>query len=131
MSKSYLNTINLSDPPEVITRKISTMFTDPKRIKLADEGHPDICNVFSYYSIFVPQTQKDVYNWCANAQAGCTECKKKLAACIIEKLAPIQKKREALSKDKALLKKILDDGAKKASIIASETMQEVRKAINL
>ncbi len=131
MSKSYLNTINLSDTPEAITRKISTMFTDPKRIKLADVGHPDICNVFSYYSIFVPEAKNDVYDRCSNAKSGCTECKKKLAACIIERLAPIQKRREALLKDKAQLKKILDEGAKKAASIAAETMQEVRKAINL
>jgi len=131
MSKSYLNTINLSDTPEVITRKISTMFTDPKRVKLADEGHPDTCNVYAYYSIFVPEAQKDVYQWCANATSGCTECKKKLAGCIIERLAPIQKKREALSKDKALLNNILEEGAQKAGEIASETMREVRKAMNL
>jgi len=131
MSKSYLNTINLSDTPEEITRKISTMFTDPKRIKLADTGHPDVCNVFSYYSVFVPDTKNDIYEWCSNAKSGCTECKKRLAAYIIEKIAPIQKKREALLKDKAGLRNILDEGAKKASSIASETMKEVRSAINL
>ncbi|MDO8661973.1 MAG: tryptophan--tRNA ligase [Candidatus Omnitrophota bacterium] len=131
MSKSYMNTINLSDTADLITRKISTMFTDPKRIKLTDAGHPDICNVFSYYSIFVPEVKNDVYNWCSNAKSGCTECKKRLAAHIIEKVAPIQQKRALLLKDKAGLKKILDEGAKKASSIASETMKEARKAINL
>jgi len=131
MSKSYLNTINLSDSPEVITRKISTMFTDPKRIKLADVGHPDVCNVFSYYSVFVPGVDNDVREWCLNAKSGCTECKKKLAAYIIEKIVPIQKKREALLKDKEGLRKILDEGAKKAQVIASKTMNEVRSAINL
>ena len=131
MSKSYLNTINLSDNPEVITRKISTMFTDPKRIKLNDEGHPDICNVFSYFSVFVPEMKNDVYEWCVNAKEGCTECKKRLAAAIIEKLSPISEKRKAILKDKAALKKILDEGAKKAASVASETMKEVRKAINL
>ena len=131
MSKSYLNTINLSDNPEVITRKISTMFTDPQRIKLTDAGHPDICNVFVYYSTFVPESKDEVRDWCVNAKSGCTECKKKLASHIIERLAPIQKKREALLKDKAGLMKILDEGAKKASAIALETMKEVRLALNL
>ena len=131
MSKSYLNTINLSDTPEVITRKVSTMFTDPKRVKLNDKGHPDICNVFSYYSVFLPQRKDEVYDWCMDATKGCTECKKMLAAAIIEKLAPIQAKRENLLKDKAALKKILDKGAGKAASFASATMQEVRKAINL
>ncbi|MDD2680288.1 MAG: tryptophan--tRNA ligase [Candidatus Omnitrophica bacterium] len=131
MSKSYLNTINLSDTPEVITRKIATMFTDPKRIKLSDAGHPDTCNVFSYFSVFMPERKDEVYDWCMDAKKGCTECKKLLAGAIIEKLAPIQEKRKNLLKDKAALKKILDAGAKKAAGFASGTMQEVRKAINL
>jgi tryptophanyl-tRNA synthetase len=131
MSKSYLNTINLSDSPEVITRKVSAMFTDPKRIKLSDKGHPDTCNVFSYYSVFMPQLKNEVSAWCLDAKKGCTECKKMLAAAIMEKLAPIQEKRKSLLKDKAALKKILDTGAKKAADVASGTMQEVRKAINL
>jgi tryptophanyl-tRNA synthetase len=131
MSKSYMNTINISDTPETISRKISTMFTDPKRIKLSDIGHPDVCNVFSYYSTFLSEIKDDVYDWCSNARLGCTECKKKLAAGIIERLAPIQKKRESIIKDKAYLNKILDEGAQKASLIANTTLQEVRKAINL
>ncbi|MDD5196134.1 MAG: tryptophan--tRNA ligase [Candidatus Omnitrophota bacterium] len=131
MSKSYLNTINLSDSPEVIMRKVSAMFTDPKRIKLSDKGHPDTCNVFSYYSVFMPQIKNEVYDWCLDAKKGCTECKKMLALAIIEKLAPIQEKRKSLLKDKAALKKILDEGAKKAAGVASGTMKEVRKAVNL
>ncbi|MDD2927858.1 MAG: tryptophan--tRNA ligase [Candidatus Omnitrophica bacterium] len=131
MSKSYLNTINLSDSPEVIMRKVSAMFTDPQRVKLSDKGHPDTCNVFSYYSVFMPQLKNEVCAWCLNAKKGCTECKKMLALAIIEKLAPIQEKRKSLLKDKAALKKILDAGAKKAAGLASGTMQEVRKAVNL
>ena len=131
MSKSYLNTINLSDSPETITRKISTMFTDPKRIKLTDAGRPDVCNVFSYYSVFVPELKNSVYDWCSGAKKGCRECKKMLAAYIIERVRPIQQRREGLLKDKVFLKKVLGEGAKKASAIASETMKEVRKAINL
>ncbi len=131
MSKSYLNTINLSDSPDIITRKISTMFTDPKRIKLSDRGHPEVCNVFSYYSVFMPKMKDEVYDWCMDAKKGCTECKKILASSIVEKLAPIQEKRKNLLKDRAGLKKLLDEGARKAAAVAGATMKEVRKAINL
>jgi len=54
MSKSYGNAINLSDSPDEIKKKIMTMVTDPERIKKLDPGHPDICNVFSYYKFFFP-----------------------------------------------------------------------------
>jgi len=45
MSKSYQNAINLSDSIQEITKKVKQMFTDPKRIKLKDPGHPQECNV--------------------------------------------------------------------------------------
>lgn len=131
MSKSYLNTINLSDTPELITKKISTMFTDPKRVRLSDKGHPDTCNVFSYYSTFVPEMNDEIRDWCMNATVGCTECKKNLAGKIIARLAPIQKRREELSKNKDGIKKILDAGREKASSVASQTIKEAFKAVNL
>lgn len=129
MSKSYLNTINLSDTPEIITKKISTMFTDPQRIRLSDAGHPDTCNVFSYYSTFAPELNDQVRDSCMKASVGCTECKKILAENIINKIAPIQKRREDLSKDG--IRKILNAGRDKTSLLASQTMQEVLKVINL
>ena len=107
------------------------MFTDPKRIKLADKGHPDTCNVFSYYSTFVPQLKDEACDCCMSAKAGCVECKSILAANIIDKIAPIQKKREELSKDKDRIRKILDSGRERAGALASQTMKEVLKAINL
>jgi tryptophanyl-tRNA synthetase len=131
MSKSYMNTINLSDSSDEIAAKVSSMFTDPKRIKLSDCGHPDNCNVFSYYSIFAPQLKDQAKDWCSNAKLGCTECKKRLAAAIIEKVAPIKKKRDELLKDKSVITRILVDGAQKASCVAAETMREVRQGINL
>jgi len=131
MSKSYDNTIGLSDSEETIKKKIQTMFTDPKRIKLADKGHPDICNVFSYYSIFIPQMKNEVSDWCRNALLGCTDCKKRLALGLIEKLKPIHKKRQELTKDKGRIKKILEEGNKRAKAFASKTIQDAREAMKI
>src|SRR3990167_6924439 len=49
MSKSYQNAINLSDSEKEVRAKVQSMFTDPRRIKLSDPGHPEECNVYSYY----------------------------------------------------------------------------------
>lgn len=129
MSKSYQNTINLSDPPETIKAKIQQMFTDPLRVRKTDPGHPEVCNVHGYFQAFVPEKQAEVAAWCGAAQKGCTECKLILAECLIEKLAPIREKRAALMKDKKKLFDILDDGRARAQVIAKETMQEVKKAV--
>ena len=129
MSKSYQNAINLSDAERVVRAKVASMFTDPRRIKLSDPGHPEECNVFSYYQIFAPRKEKDVYEWCTNAKKGCTDCKKILADVIWEKLKPLQEKREHLVKDKDLVRDILNEGRKKASAIAQKNLQEVKGVV--
>src|SRR6202012_3589808 len=45
MSKSYGNTILLSDPPAVVRQKLKTMVTDPARVRRSDPGNPDVCPV--------------------------------------------------------------------------------------
>lgn len=130
MSKSYDNFISLSDAPEDIEKKVASMITDPARIKLNDKGHPDVCNVFSYYSIFTDSKVKDdVKDWCEGAKKGCTECKKILARILIDNLETIRQKRNKLSD--ADVEDIIKDGAKKARLAAAKTMDEVKKLINL
>src|SRR3989338_5374070 len=62
MSKSYGNAINLSDPEENVRKKAQSMVTDPARIKVSDPGHPEVCNIYSYYQIFgTPEKGEEVY----------------------------------------------------------------------
>ncbi|MDD5428256.1 MAG: tryptophan--tRNA ligase [Candidatus Omnitrophica bacterium] len=129
MSKSYNNFILLSDTPDAIRKKVSVMITDAERIKLRDRGHPDICNVFSYYAGFAkPDHAPKVRGWCEGASKGCTECKKALAEIVIESLEPIRARRAKMSDDE--VEDIIRKGAKKARDAASETMREVKKLIN-
>ena len=50
MSKSYGNTINLSDPELVVREKLKTMVTDPARVRRRDPGNPDVCPVFEFFT---------------------------------------------------------------------------------
>ncbi|MDD5669427.1 MAG: tryptophan--tRNA ligase [Candidatus Omnitrophica bacterium] len=131
MSKSYNNTINISDSQDEIMNKVRMMITDPQRIKLSDPGHPDICTVFSYYSSFIPSLKSSARDWCENAGIGCTECKKRLAAGLIEKLSPFHATREHLIKDPSTIRMILDRGRDRASAVASATMAEVKKTMGI
>jgi len=135
MSKSFDNYIALSDPPEVIRKKVSGMFTDPKRIKLTDKGHPEKCNVHTYYNIFaekvnVPKSEivKVAYD-CRQAKIGCTECKKNLAEILIEYLQGIHTRREELKKMN--VREITIQGAKKAKKVASETLTKVKTTMDI
>ncbi|MCK5013704.1 MAG: tryptophan--tRNA ligase [Candidatus Omnitrophica bacterium] len=129
MSKSYQNAINLSDPEKEIKKKAKNMFTDPKRIKLADPGHPNKCNVCSYYEVFAPEKKNEVHEWCTKAQKGCTDCKMILADILIDYLAPIRARRSELEKDKGRIQDILEEGRKKAQVIAKKTIAEIKEVI--
>ena len=131
MSKSYNNTIDLSDDADQVKKKVSTMITDAKRIKLSDKGHPDVCSVFSYYETFVPDKKEEVRDWCINAKLGCTDCKKELAQEIMKVLAPIHEKRKDLLKDENKLRKILDIGKDRARDIAVKTRAEIKDLIKI
>ena len=131
MSKSYGNAVNLSDSPEEVKKKIKAMITDPQRIKKDDPGHPDICNVYSYYKFFFPELAVSIPEECKSAKIGCVADKAKLADCIVELLRPIQERRKKILSDKAGLEAVLKKGAEKARAVASETMGEVRKAVGI
>lgn len=131
MSKSYDNTINLSDSEDMVRKKVLNMITDPQRIKLSDAGHPDVCNVFSYYCVFVNHKKDEVSDWCLNSKVGCVECKKRLSECLIKRLEPIHKRRQELCGDKTMVKKIVEQGRENASCIAKQTMQQVKRIIGI
>lgn len=132
MSKSYDNYIGLSDRPQLVNKKVMSMFTDPQRIKRTDPGRPEICNVYSYYKVFADaNTSADVQRQCPAAEIGCTDCKKQLGVILNEYLVPIQKKKDELLADRDKIIKILEAGNEKARAIAGSTMNEVRQTIGL
>ncbi len=132
MSKSYNNAIFLSDPPDVIEKKILPMMTDPARQRRTDKGNPEICPVYFLHRIYsTPETISWVEQGCKTAGIGCIECKKSLIPSIIKKLEPIQAKRQELTKNPNIVDYVLNKGNKKAREIAQETMVGVRKALKL
>ena len=131
MSKSYDNFIALSDEPGVVAEKTQRMITDPKRIKLSDPGHPEVCNVYSYYEVFKKESLDEVSDWCRNAKLGCTECKKNLAEVLNEGLKGIQTKRKELLKDTGTIDSIVKEGNEKAAQIAKATFSQAREAVGL
>jgi tryptophanyl-tRNA synthetase len=131
MSKSYDNFIALSEKPEDIRKKTQGMFTDPKRIKFSDPGHPQSCNVHSYYAVFAWQREKEIDELCRKSKIGCTDCKKELAEILLKFLEPIQEKREKLIRNKSEVLDILEEGRNRAGAVAQKTMAEVKDVLHL
>ncbi len=132
MSKSYNNAIYISDSPAGIREKVGQMFTDPHRIRKSDPGNPDICNVFSFHRVYSPTEVVERVNVdCRRATLGCVEDKRNLAENIITYLAPIQEKRSRYLENPHGVEEILQDGCRRAQVVATQTLAEVRRAMKL
>ncbi len=132
MSKSYDNCLYLSDPPDIISKKILTMVTDPHRIRRTDKGNPDLCPVYDLHKLHTPPDKlREIDTGCRTAGIGCVECKKVVIEEINTLLAPIREKREKLVQQPELLTAIVEQGNRKASAVAAATIEEVKKAIRI
>ncbi|MBU1122265.1 MAG: tryptophan--tRNA ligase [Candidatus Omnitrophota bacterium] len=131
MSKSYDNFIALDEEDAVIEKKILSMITDPARKKRTDKGHPDICTVFAYYTIFKKEEKEDVRQGCMSAQRGCKECKKALADSFKVFIGSRREKKKELMKKKDYIRDILKEGNIKANAVASKTLEEVKAAMKI
>ena len=130
MSKSYGNTILISDPEPVVRQKLKTMVTDPARIRRTDPGDPDKCPVGDLHKVFsTPETMAKVYEGCRSAGIGCIECKSWAADALVKILEPIQQRRAAISENQAI--EILKAGSHRAEARAEQTMIEVREAMQM
>ncbi len=132
MSKSYDNSIYLSDRGQDLHRKIASMFTDPQRMRKKDPGDPDICNVFTFHGLYSPaDAVAEINRDCRVAGIGCIDCKKKLAARIEEALTPVHERMDYYLSHLQEIREIITDGNARATIIARETMAEVREAVKI
>jgi len=132
MSKSYGNTILLTDPEPVVRQKLKTMVTDPARVRRSDAGNPDICPVGDLHKIFSSKdTIAKVNEGCRSAGIGCIECKSWAADSLVKLLNPMQERRRKFEENPALAWDILEDGTERARKAAGETMSEVRSAMGM
>ena len=132
MSKSYNNSIYLRDRGDVLRQKISSMFTDPQRMRRKDPGRPEICNAFAFHQIYSPSSEVDeISDGCKKANVGCVECKKRLAQRILDKMAPIHERQDYYLNHLEDVRGIIADGVQKASKIARLTMEQVREAVKI
>ena len=102
MSKSYGNTIMLTDPEPVVRQKLKTMVTDPARVRRSDPGNPDLCPVGDLHKIFSSkETMAKVYDGCRTAGIGCIECKGWAADSLVQLLNPIQERQQEIRGESA------------------------------
>ncbi|MBN1808282.1 MAG: tryptophan--tRNA ligase [Planctomycetes bacterium] len=131
MSKSYGNFIALSEEAVSLNKKVLGMVTDETRIRKSDPGHPDTCNVCSYYRVFAQDRVETVEKECTGALRGCVDCKRELAEILENTVKPIRARREEILGNSDTIDAILADGKARAASIARDTMNEVRDTLHL
>ncbi len=133
MSKSYGNTIDLSDDAVTVRKKIMRMYTDPKRIRADIPGTVEGNPVFIYHDAF-NSNETEVSELKARYEAGKVgdvEVKDCLARAVNEVLDPIRERRTEIAAKPGQIQEIVMDGSSRARAIAQETMKSVRDAVRL
>ena len=132
MSKSYGNTIGLSETPEVATQKILAMATNGQRIRQTDPGDPSLCPVGDLHRSF---SNREVVTWaesgCRTATIACQSCKAKAAESVCAVTAPIYERRRELESTIHHTWDMLREESRKAQRRAEETMLPVRAIFDL
>src|SRR5262249_1440343 len=132
MSKSYGNSIYLSDDEASVRKKMSDAVTDPARIRRSDPGNPDVCNVFDYHKLFSPpEVISRVNLQCRAAEIGCVEDKKLATGYLLDFLRPIQERRREFEARPGLVEEILENGAATARAVAQSHLKKVYERMGL
>jgi tryptophanyl-tRNA synthetase len=133
MSKSYGNTIDLSDDAATVAKKVRQMYTDPKRVRADIPGTVEGNPVFLYHDAFNPNTAEveELKSRYRAGKVGDVEVKTRLAAAINAMLDPMRERRAAVLARPGYLKEVLFDGSRRAREQARETMERVRGAMRL
>jgi tryptophanyl-tRNA synthetase len=133
MSKSYGNTIDLTDTAADVLKKVRQMYTDPKRVRADIPGTVEGNPVFIYHDAFNADTA-EVDDLKARYRAGTVgdvEVKTKLASALNAALEPMRERRRALADRPERIREIAVEGSRRARVVAQATMERVRDAVKL
>jgi tryptophanyl-tRNA synthetase len=131
MSKSRGNTIGMLDSPEQIRKAVLSMVTDVERPRRTDAGHPERCNVCGLHRFFSPDRWEEIWEGERTARTGCVEVKRWLAEAIAGHFAPMRERRAELAARPGVVDEVLAEGARRARVVARETMAMAREACGL
>lgn len=132
MSKSYNNSIYLSDSAEEMAKKVKGCLTDPARMRRTDPGNPDVCPVYDYHKeVSQQETLNEINTECRRAGIGCSDCKKILLQSIDSELTEYRAKRNNLITQKDYIVDVLNTGKDRAKAQAAQTISEVKELMGL
>lgn len=133
MGKSLGNAIYLSDPSDVLAKKVMRMYTDPNHTSIADPGNVEDNCVFAYLDAFDTRVDEveELKAHYRKGGLGDVALKKRLIDVLENILGPIRERRKLFEKDKEYVLSVLQKGTERTREAAQETMKEVRQRMKL
>lgn len=133
MHASYGNTIRLMDDPAETSKKVMSMYTDPKRIHADDPGTVEGNPVFEYHDVFNPNKDEvdDFKTRYREGNVGDVEVKRSLAEALNKYLEPMRARREEYIGNPKKVLKVLQDGTEAARPLVQATLKEVQEKMGL
>ncbi|MGC4032958.1 MAG: tryptophan--tRNA ligase [Tepidisphaeraceae bacterium] len=133
MSKSLNNAIMLSDPADVVQKKVMSMYTDPKRITGKEPGETDPAKnpLWALQETFNPDAAwvEEHRARYAAGTVGDVVIKRKLIEVLNDLLEPIRQRRKHYEDRPSDVIDALRIGCTKANVVAEETLALAKKAM--
>lgn len=128
MSKSYNNTIEIFAPESELKKQVMGIVTDSTPLEKPKD--PEKCHVFTLYKLIATDKEsKELAAKYKKGGFGYGDAKKLLLKKLLELFGEAREKYEKLVPKKDYIWSVLEEGAKKAKTVASETLDEVKKKI--
>ena len=131
-SENQLATLYLADDDELIMKKVMKAKTDSGPTEPNSEMPDYIQNIFQIMGLVSEESTvqkfRDDFN---NANIRYGDMKKQIAEDMVQFIAPIREKAEAIYQDRAYLKTVIESGSEKARHSAKETIERTREMIGL
>jgi tryptophanyl-tRNA synthetase len=132
MSKSYGNTIGITEAPAIVAYKILGMSTNGQRVRQTDPGVPELCPIGDLHNVFssrevIEATQKG----CREASLRCEFCKIDASTSVCAITSPIHSRRMHLESQIEQTWEMLRAQSAKAEARAEQTMLSVRNIFDL
>ncbi len=133
MSKSLNNAIFLSDDEKTVTKRVMSMYTDPKRISADVPGTVEGNPVFQYHDAFNPDKAEveELKTRYRSGKVGDVEVKEKLAKAINAFLDPLRERRAQYESKSGLADEVVYDGTMKMREEARKTLSLAKKAMGM
>ena len=133
MGKSLGNAIALSDPADVVRRKVMAMYTDPNHLRVSDPGTVEGNPVFAYLDAFDPDRAAlaELKAHYRRGGLGDVVLKRRLVEVLDGVLAPIRARRAEYAADPGAVMALLREGTARGRAVAAQTLYEVRRAMRL